>query len=87
MSEDPDRSTPRFTPLRPAPRSRLITAFVIGPVLWLVALIAVAVLLTRTNAIEIGLLIAVASFALSLLVLLLLRSARRRQERRYAARA
>lgn len=85
MAEGADRSYPQFTPLGPAPRSRLVIAFVVGPALWLGALILVALLLERTNAIEIGLLVTIASFVVSLVVLLLLRSGRRRQERQYAA--
>jgi|1185.fasta_scaffold861284_2 hypothetical protein len=76
--------TPRFQPLHPAPRSRLIVAFVAGPLAWLVAVCITAVVLHRTQAIEIGLLIAFASFLVGVLVLSLLRAARRRQESRYA---
>jgi hypothetical protein len=74
-----------FRPLRPAPRRKLIAAIVVGPCLWIIALALMAVSLHRTDAIEIALLIAGASFAVAFLVLVVLRGARRREERRYAA--
>jgi hypothetical protein len=76
-----------FRPLRPASRPKLIAALVLGPVLWLVALLVVAWLLDRTNAIELGLLVTAASFVIAAFVLSLLRLGRRREERRYADRA
>jgi MFS superfamily sulfate permease-like transporter len=62
-------------------------AIVLGPILWVVALVLVSVLLDRTNAIELGLLITAASFFVAAVVLSLLRLGRRREERRYADRA
>jgi hypothetical protein len=85
MAEDAELATPRFEPLRPAPRSRRIAVFVIGPVLWLTAVVVVAALLKRTFAIELGLLIAFGSFLFAAIVLLLLRAGRQREEKRYAA--
>lgn len=84
MAEGGDLANPRFQPLRPAPRSRVIVAVLVGPLLWLVALLVAAVVLEQTNAIELGLLVTVVSFLLSLVVLLLLRAARRREEGRFA---
>jgi hypothetical protein len=52
-----------------------------------VALAIAAWLLNRTNAIEIGVLVTIASFAISAIVLSLLRLGRLREERRYADRA
>jgi presenilin-like A22 family membrane protease len=78
------RPSARFEPLRPASRGRLIAGFVLGPVLWLSALVVGAWLFDHTSAVALGLLVAVASFLVSLLVLALLRAGRRRQERRYA---
>jgi hypothetical protein len=75
----------RFRPLRPASRPTLIAAMTVGPLLWVVALVFVAVLFDRTDAIEFALLIAVASFTVSFVVLAVLRRARIREERRYAA--
>lgn len=85
MSSADEQPAAIFEPLRPASRGRLILALILGPVLWLAALILVAATLRYTWAIQIGLLITVATFALSLVVLSLLRSRRLRQERRYAA--
>jgi hypothetical protein len=65
----------------------MLLAVVIGPFLWLVALITVAAVLHFTSAIELGLLIAFASAALSTIVLVLLRRGRIRQEKRFAARS
>jgi zinc transporter ZupT len=77
----------RFKPLRPASRPRLIVAFLLGPVGWVVALIFAAYLIERTDAIETGLLVTAGSFVFALVVLTLLRFGRRREERRYAERA
>ncbi|MGH3024526.1 MAG: hypothetical protein ACRDNI_12785 [Gaiellaceae bacterium] len=82
MSSDTEPSA-RFEPLRPASGWRLIAAFILGPLLWLVALAVAAWLIAESRAIEVGLLLTVASFLLSLIVLAVLRTGRRRQERRY----
>ena len=86
MGSELDQPSVRFEPLRPASRGRLIAGFVLGPVLWLVALIVAAWLFDYSWAIGLGLLVTVASFLVSLLVLALLQQRRRRQERRYAER-
>jgi hypothetical protein len=74
-----------FEPLRPASRGRLILGLILGPVLWLVALIVAGTILRYTRAIEIGLLVTLVSFLLSLVVLLAIRSRRLRLEGRYAS--
>ena len=84
MSSELGPPSVRFEPLRPASRGRLIAGFVLGPVLWLVALIVAAWLFDYSWAIGVGLLVTVASFLVSLLVLAILYSRRRSQERRYA---
>jgi uncharacterized membrane protein YraQ (UPF0718 family) len=76
----------RFEPLRAASRRNLLVALVAGPLLWLAALVVVAWVFDESSAIAFGLLVAVASFLVSLLVLALLHALRRRQERRYAER-
>ena len=76
-----------FRPLRPASRPKRIAALVLGPILWVVALVVASWLLDRTNAIELGLLISAATFVFAAVVLSLLRLGRRREERRYADRA
>jgi hypothetical protein len=84
MSSELGRASVRFEPLRPASRGRLVAGFVLGPVLWLVVLVAAAWLFDYSWAIGLGLLVTLASFVVSLLVLGLLRAARRRHEERYA---
>jgi hypothetical protein len=86
VSSDTELPSVRFEPLRPASRGRLIAALILGPILWFVALAVAAWLLAYSWAIELGLLVTVASFLLSLAVLALLRVGRRREERRYVAR-
>jgi hypothetical protein len=81
-----DRPVVRFEPLQPASRGRLVAAFLLGPIVWLIALIVAAWVLEYTSAIELGLLVALASFVVSLVALALLRAERRRAERRYAER-
>lgn len=86
MGSELDQQSVRFEPLHPASRGRLITGFVLGPVLWLLALVVAAWLFDHGWATGLGLLVTVASFLVSLVVLALLHAARRRQERRYADR-
>jgi len=77
---------PVFVPLRTAPRNRLVVALVVGPLLWLVALVVAGVLIHRLDVIEIGLLVAAASFVVGAVVLLLGRSLRVREEHAFASR-
>ena len=84
VSSEPDPSAIHFEPLRPASRGRLIAGFVLGPVLWLMALIVAAWLFDYSLAIALGLLVTLSSFLVSLLVLAILYRQRRSQERRYA---
>ena len=77
----------QFEPLRPASRGALIAGFVLGPILWLVALVVGALLVGESAAIALGVAVALASFVIALLVLSLVYVARRRQEKRFADRA
>jgi membrane-associated phospholipid phosphatase len=86
VSNDPESTPVRFEPLRPASRKRLLLAVVVGPLIWVVALSTVAWVLHISSAIELGLLIALISAAVSTIVLPLVRHGRIRQEERYAAR-
>jgi ABC-type transport system involved in multi-copper enzyme maturation permease subunit len=86
VSSEFDRPSVRFEPLRPASRGRLIAGFVLGPVLWLVALIVAAWVSNHSSAIALGLLVTVAAFLVSLLVLGVAHALRSRRERRYAER-
>jgi hypothetical protein len=81
MAEDLDVPTPRFEPLRPAPRTRLLAAFVLGPLMWLAAFAVLAVVVERTDAIAAGFLVTVASFVIALATLGLLHVGRQRQRR------
>ena len=86
VSNDPESSVVRFEPLRPASRKRMLVGIVLGPLLWMVAFVTVALVLHFSSAIELGLLIAFISAVVSTILLVLLRQSRVRQEKRYAAR-
>jgi hypothetical protein len=75
-----------FRPLRPVSRRQLIERVVLGPLLWLVALIVVAIVVHRTSAIGLGLLVAVVSLLVSVLALLSLRAGRNRERERFVDR-
>ena len=72
-----------FTPRRLVSHVRLALAFVFGPVAWIVAFIVAAWLIDKTDAIEIGLLVTLASLVFAFVMLGLLRWSRGREERRY----
>jgi MFS-type transporter involved in bile tolerance (Atg22 family) len=72
-----------FVPLRPVPRRRLIVRAVLGPLAWLVGLLVAATVLHRTRAIELGLLIAFVCLVVSMLVLVVVRGGRNREQRHY----
>jgi drug/metabolite transporter (DMT)-like permease len=74
-----------FEPLRPASRGRLVLGLILGPVLWLAALVVVAATLHYTWAIQAGLIVTIGTFLLSLAALSFLRR-RRQRERQDAAR-
>jgi membrane-associated phospholipid phosphatase len=86
VNSDPEPSIVRFKPLRPASRKRIVIGIIVGPLLWVVALITVAWVVHYTSAIELGLLIALISAVVSTIVLILMRESRIREEKRYAAR-
>jgi hypothetical protein len=64
----------------------LVLGLVLGSATWLAALIVAARVIAKGWAVEIGLLVAALSFVVAFATLLLLRAARNRQARRYAAR-
>lgn len=72
-----------FRPLRPAKGTKLVLAAVIGPVAWVVAWLVAGWLFEHTRAIQFGLLVTVASFAVAVPILGLLSWGRHREERRY----
>lgn len=77
----------RFRPLRPASGVRLIAAMVLGPLAWIAAFLIAGILVDRTDAVETGLVVTVASFAFAAIVLTVLRLGRLREERRYEHRS
>ena len=86
MGQDATQVDDRFRPMRTASGLRLIAAIVLGPFLWLVGLVTVAVVVQKLDAVELGMLIALGSVLVALPILIVVRLARRREERRYAAR-
>jgi hypothetical protein len=78
-----DVSAVRFEPLRPASRGPLIAGFVLGPILWLLAIALAAWLVDRSYAIALGLAATAGSFVFAFLVLSWVYVARRRQEKRF----
>ena len=67
-------------PLRPTPRGRMMFRAIAGALLWLIALVIALITLDRTQDIERGLLIAAASFAVSMIVLLAIRRYKERRD-------
>lgn len=86
MGEDATQVDDRFRPMRTASGLRLIAVIVLGPFLWVVGLVIVAVLVHKSNAIELGVLIALGSILVAVPILIVVRLGRRREEHRYAAR-
>jgi divalent metal cation (Fe/Co/Zn/Cd) transporter len=86
MGQNATQVDDRFRPMRTASGLRLIAAIALGPLLWVAGLVIVAVLVHKSDAIELGVLIAVGSILLAVPILIVVRLARRREERRYAAR-
>jgi hypothetical protein len=77
----PESSSPvRFTPLQTATRSRRVLVFVLGPLLWCAALVFVSVIVNRTRAIEVGLLVTLVAFVLSFCVSIVARRRRLAEE-------
>jgi ABC-type proline/glycine betaine transport system permease subunit len=72
-----------FEPLRPARGAKLMLAAVIGPIAWVIAWLVAAWLIYRTDAIESGLLLTIASFLIAIPILGLLALGRNREERRF----
>jgi hypothetical protein len=77
----------QFRPMRTTPRAKRVAAILLGPVAWLAAVALVAVLVKRTTAIQIGLLVTTGSLVVAVAGLGALRFARGREERSYRDRA
>ena len=78
-----ERSQPpaQVRPLRKASPSRRALALLIGPILWIAALVVLAFVLDQRDAVEVALIVLAASFAAGLLFSGWLRAARVREER------
>jgi membrane protein YdbS with pleckstrin-like domain len=81
MSEVPRR----FSPLRRAPRSTRVALYILGPLLWVVALMVVSLLVHEQDAIETGLLIAGTAFVVAVVLLVPQRILRVRGEKEHAS--
>jgi hypothetical protein len=71
----------RFTPLQTVSRSRRVLVFVVGPLLWLVAIIGVGVVVYRDGVVEASLLVTVIAFVLGLALSVIARRRRLGEER------
>jgi hypothetical protein len=71
----------RFRPLRPATSRERVRTLIAGPILWLVALIAVAIVVREGSAVGIGLVVVAVSFLISVPSLMLVRRRAVRESR------
>ena len=76
----------RFRPLRPPTRAGRVAVLLAGPLLWLAALVIVAIVAGETDLIWLGLVIAGGSFLLAAVFLLLAWAHRLKEEREPAPR-
>ena len=74
--------TPQFRPLRPASPHKRRIGYLIGSLAWLVALVAIAVVVHQAQAVGLALSILAASFALGIVVSLAMRRGRLGEEER-----
>jgi hypothetical protein len=71
----------RFTPLERASVGRRAAVAIFGPLLWLVGIVFVGVVVDRAEAVEVGLIVTLVAFAVSLFVCVLARRRRLSEER------
>ena len=76
----PRRSSPTFDPQRRASPRWLTVAFVAGPLVWLIFLVALAFVIRQQRAVEIALAFVFAAFFVSIALLIPMRSRRVREE-------
>ena len=81
MPREAERPQAQFRPLRPAPRGRLPLAILAGSLIWLLALLVLAYLVHRVDAVELALAIMAGSFVAGVLWSLWAQGARAREER------
>jgi hypothetical protein len=77
-----ERVPARFQPLRVSAQVTRRVAFVLGPLVWLVAFLVVAVVVKRADAVELALIVVAASFAVGLVAAVAMRRTRLREEGR-----
>jgi hypothetical protein len=75
-----ERVPARFQPLRISADVTRRVAFILGPLVWLVAFLVVAVVVKRRDAVELALIVVVASFGVGVVAAVPMRRARVRQE-------
>ncbi len=76
----------RFRPLRPPTRAGRVAVLLAGPLLWLVALVILAIAMGETDLVLVGLVIAGGSFLLGIVFLLFARAWRLKEEKEPAPR-
>jgi hypothetical protein len=76
-----EEETPRFVPVRPASRRRRAALFIVGPLLWVAGIAAVAWVAHQGRSITIALVALGAALLVSVVTLLPMRARRVRQER------
>jgi hypothetical protein len=76
-----DELESRFRPMRPASLPRLILAAIFGPLAWLACVLLAVALVQPGHQVLLGALVAAAAFLFGVIVLLLLRRGRTREER------
>jgi hypothetical protein len=77
-----ERVRARFQPLRVSADVTRRVAFIIGPLVWLLAFLVVAVVTKRGDAVELALIVVTASFGVGLVAAVAMRRARLREEGR-----
>lgn len=78
----PDRKhEARFEPLRPASRGKRRLGYLIGSAAWLVALVVLAVVIDRADAVGLALAVVATSLAVGTVASTLMRRSRLREER------
>jgi L-lactate permease len=75
-----ERVPARFQPLRISADVTRRVAFILGPLVWLVAFLVVAVVVKRRDAVELALIVVVASFGVGVVAAVAMRRARVREE-------
>ena len=77
----PDHASAQFEPLQKASTLRHLLATIMGPVLWLVAIVVVGIVVEGRDSVEIGVTVTLISFSLSLVVSSIGHRRRLREER------